>query len=307
MIAFLFPGQGAQSIGMLSDIFQAYPQIASDTFAVAKGVLGRDIEPICVQGPQETLDMTVNTQPCILTVEEIARRVLLAQDIQPDMVAGFSLGEWSALVAADVMTFEQTVRIIETRAEAMQAAVPPGAGAMAVILGKTGEEVEQLCQRAQGQVFPSNYNFPKQITVAGTTEGIDSLLDIAQQEGIAAKRLAVSVPSHCPLMRPAAEVLRKEIEGMAFNEPSISIVMNATGKLTSSASEIKENLIQQLVSPVLFEQSLSLMIASGVDTFIEVGPGKTLSGFIRKIDRSINTLQVNSVETLEKTVKDIKG
>lgn len=305
--AFLFSGGGAQYPGMAQDICQAHREAAA-VFEQANETLGRDIAALTFSADSDALNLTHNTQPCMLTTEIAMLRVLEASGVSAAITAGFSLGEWAALVAAGVLPFERALPLVQLRADAMQRAVPAGEGGMAVILGKTAEEVAALCARVAG-VSPSNYNCPGQITVAGVIRGIQALLEITQREGVTAKQLAVSIPSHCALMKPAADELEAAIRDVAFCAPRHPIVMNATGEATADVDVIKANLIKQLTMPVLFEQSVRYMLGSGVDTFIEIGPGKVLSGLVKKTakasGRDVTVLRTENLETLRAGLADI--
>ncbi|MDO5111466.1 MAG: ACP S-malonyltransferase [Clostridia bacterium] len=278
--AFLFSGQGAQYVGMARDVCQGYPEAAA-VFALADDVLGRSISAVAFAGPEEALNQTENTQPAVFACEIALLRVLEKRGAQAAVCAGFSLGEWAALVAAGVLSFEDALLLVQKRAYIMQTAVPLGEGGMAVVLGKSDAEVEALCKRA-GEVTPSNYNCPGQITVAGRSAGIEALLSIAEQEGIAAKRLAVSVPSHCPMMQDAADALAAAIADTPFLDARIPVVMNCTARAESSGAQIKKNVIAQLTHPVLFQRSTETMLGMGITDFVEIGPGKTLCGLVKK-------------------------
>lgn len=278
--AFLFSGQGAQYVGMAKDICEAHPE-AADVFARADEILGRSISTVAFEGPEEALGQTENTQPAVLTCEIALLRVLEAKGMRAQVCAGFSLGEWAALVCAGVLNFETALPLIQKRARLMQQAVPIGEGGMAVILGKTAEETEALCAGI-GDVYPSNYNCPGQITVAGRSDGIDALLAYAEQNGVIAKRLAISVPSHCPLMKSAAEALAAVIEDLPFANANMPVFMNCSGEAETEGARIKKNIIEQLTHPVLFQKSIEAILGLGISEFIEIGPGKTLCGLVRK-------------------------
>ena len=302
--AFLFSGQGSQQVGMMQDICEVYPQ-ALDVFNDASHILKYDIASMINDGPQEDLDQTENTQPCLLTAEIAGLRALEAQGIHADLAAGFSLGEWAALVAAEVISFEQAIQLVQLRARAMQDAVPIGNGGMAVIIGKQSDFVDALCQRVDAYVTPSNYNCPGQITVAGTAKGIEELMTIAEAEGISVMKLSVSIPSHCKLMQPAADRLAATIETVPFHVPKFPVIMNTSGLVVTDVAEIKRNVISQLTLPVQFEKTLQTMMREGADTFIEIGPGKTLTGFVKKVAKqsnlSVRTLQAANIKTLQET------
>lgn len=298
--AFLFSGQGAQYVGMMQDIADAYPESAA-CFALADDILGYGVSHDVFFGPADVLNLTEHTQPAMLTAEAAVLRVFQARNIFPAMVAGFSLGEWTALHAAGVLDFEDTLRLVRLRAGFMQQAVPVGKGAMAAILGKSAADVEALC--AQYGVFPSNYNCPGQITVAGYSANMDKLMETAEKEGIAAKRLAVSIPSHCPLMQPAAEKLAEAVGKYTFCTPEMPVVMNALGKPVTNTADLQKNIVDQLIMPVRFEQSIAYMLDAGIDRFIEIGPGKVLTSLVKKtakaLGREVTALRTDSVESLQ--------
>lgn len=306
--AILFSGQGGQQPGMMRDLIDTYPA-ARELFDTASALLGRDIYALTMEGTQEELDRTENTQPCVLACELAAFRVYRQLGLPFDAVVGFSLGEWAALSACGAAAEEDVLQLIASRAAAMQRAVPLGEGAMAAILGQNEAFVQELCQ-AVGDVGPANYNCPGNITVSGTAAGIDRLLKTADEQDIMATRVPVSVPSHCPLLTPAVEELQPVIQTLSLREPQVNLVMNATGKVTSAPEEIRENLIQQLVRPVLFQQSVELLFAQGYDCFVELGPGKTLSNMVKRTAKaakiSVQILQLNSLEGVEK-VKEALG
>lgn len=299
--AIMFSGQGAQYPGMMRDIFESYPQ-TQDVFNQAEKALRRDIYGLSMNSDAEELNRTRNTQPCLLACELAALRVFQTCTLPYEAALGFSLGEWAALVAAGAARDEDVLRAIETRADAMQRAVPPGEGGMVVILGKDAEFVSQLCSSIGG-IAPANYNCPGNITVAGTAKAVQTLLQRAEEENLLVNQVAVSVPSHCNLMESAAEELRPMIQAMPLGEPKIKLVMNATGRPAADSKEMKENLIRQLSSPVMFQQSVEYLLAQGFDTFIEIGPGKALSGMVKRtakqIKKKVTVLQFNSLEGVE--------
>lgn len=299
-LAFLFPGQGVQKVGMAIDICGEYPE-AREAFAIAERVLGRDLYALCMNGPQESLDLTINTQVCILAAEVAVLRVLQKNGIRPDAMIGFSLGEVAALVGAEVITFEQAISFVAIRAKAMQDALPPGEGGMAVVIGQPNEYVEALCAGISG-VVPANYNCPLQVTVSGTAAGIEALLSRAEADGIIASRLPLSVASHCWLMEPAARVLEQALSAIPLRAPSVPVYMNATGEKTVSPEEIRKNLIVQLTRPVLLEQSIRQAVADGITSFAEVGPGRVLTGFAKKIHGAAKLFRTGNVQELQQTM-----
>lgn len=299
--AIMFSGQGTQYPGMMRDIVD-HNKEAKEIFQIAQEVLGRDIYHLAMESQSEELDKTVNTQPCLLACELAAWCVLQELKISYEAVLGFSLGEWSALVASGVASVQDVLCAVGRRAEAMQRAVPLGAGGMAVVLGVDGESVSALC-RSIGGIAPANYNCPGNISVAGTTEAVGRFLAAATEQDWTANRLAVSIPSHCALMRPAADELVPIIRDMQMETPEKALVMNATGTVVDRVDSIKENLIRQLSHPVLFQQSVEYLLDAGFDTFIEIGPGKTLCGMVKRTAKSrkkkVNVFPFHSLETVD--------
>lgn len=301
--AILFSGQGGQHPGMMRDLIDAYPA-ARELFDTASALLGRDIYALTMEGTQEELDRTENTQPCVLACELAAFRVYRELGLPYNAVIGFSLGEWAALSAVGAADEKSVLSIIARRAAAMQRAVPPGNGAMAAILGKDRAYVEELCKSAGG-VSPANYNCPGNITVSGTAEGVGRLLTLAEEQGAMVSKLPISVPSHCDLMAPAVEELRPFVQKMPLREPQVEFVMNAVGRSISDPTEIRENMMQQLIRPVLFQQSVELLLSEGFNTFVEIGPGKTLSNIVKRTAKaaniSVKLYQFNDLDTCKKT------
>lgn len=304
--AIMFSGQGAQFPGMMRDILESDPQ-TKDVFELAEKVLGRDIYALSMDAPQEELDRTRNTQPCLLACELAALRVFQTCGLPYEAALGFSLGEWAALAAAGVAREEDVLRTIGIRADAMQRAVPPGEGGMVSVLGQDGEFVSRLCASIGG-IAPANYNCPGNITVAGTASAAQALLKRAEEEKLMVAPVAISIPAHCVLMEPAVEELRPVIQALPLNEPQTELVMNATGRPAADGKEIKENLIRQLSHPVLFQQSVEYLLEQGFDTFIEIGPGKALSGMVKRTakqeKKKVRILQFNSLEGVE-AVKEL--
>lgn len=299
--AIMFSGQGAQYPGMMRDIFDKYPQ-TQEVFHLAEKALGRDIYKLSMDSDAEELNCTRNTQPCLLACELAALRAFQDCMLPYEAVLGFSLGEWAALAAAGAAREEDVLRAIEARADAMQRAVPLGEGGMVVILGKDEEFVSQMCAEIGG-ITPANYNCPGNITVAGTTAAIQTLLRRAEEEQFLVNQVAVSIPSHCALMKSAVEELQPMIQALPLSSPQVELVMNATGRPAVDSGEMKENLIRQLSSPVMFQQSIEYLLAQGFDTFIEIGPGKALSGMVKRTAKSakkkVTVFQFNSLEGVE--------
>ncbi|NOX20190.1 MAG: ACP S-malonyltransferase [Nitrospirae bacterium] len=305
-IAFVFPGQGSQYVGMGKALYEKYP-LAKETFDEASEVLGYDMAELCFNGPKQELDRTFRTQPAILTASIAAYRVFKSFDIEPVAVAGHSLGEYSALVAAEVMSFKDAVSLTEKRGIFMQEAVPEGKGLMAAILGLSRDQVDEICLTVKsGYVASANFNCPGQIVIAGEREAVEEAISIAKEMG--AKRaipLAVSAPSHCALMIEACKRLKEELDKMTLSQPRVPVVNNADAIFLNTTDSIKASLIKQLDSPLLWEDSIRTMIDSGIDTFVEVGPGKVLCGLIRRIDNSVKTLYTD--EGIDKIVETLKS
>lgn len=302
-IAFIFSGQGAQYSGMMRDIAEEYRD-SQIVFDVADNVLNRKISKLCFEGGQEELNLTHNTQPCVLAADLAAYMAIISNGIKPDAVAGFSLGEYAALVASGVIEIAEAISIVQKRADYMQDAVPVGIGAMAAVMKLSELEVKELCDEVDGFVVPANYNCPGQIVVSGESGAIDRLCELAKDKKIRAVKLPVSAPFHCELMAPAAEKLKSELTEIKFLSPTIPIYLNVDGKKESDSMMIREKLILQAKSPVRWEETLHNMVDDGIDTFIELGPGKTLSGFVKKtFPEGVHILNVTDIESLNETVR----
>ena len=304
--AFLFPGQGSQYVGMGKDLVDNFKE-AADVFAEADDALGEKLSKLCFEGPEDQLKLTANTQPCILTVSIAALRVLQNEtDISPSLVAGHSLGEYSALVAAGALNFADAVRIVRQRGTFMQEAVPVGVGGMAAILGMETAAVEELCEEsAQGQsIAPANYNCPGQIVISGHMEAVQRAVDNAEAKG--AKRailLPVSAPFHSSLMKPAAErLLAEALAPIEINDLSIPVLSNVEADLYPSKDKVKELLSQQVDHPVRWIEEMDKMISEGIDTALELGPGKVLCGLMRKISRDVKMKNIENSETLKDAI-----
>lgn len=298
--AWLFPGQGAQKVGMGQALYHQSPE-ARSIFDRADEALGFSISRLCFEGPEEELLLTKNGQPAILTVSIAALAALKAAAPQlppPHFVAGHSLGEYSALVAAEALSLEDAVRIVRARGIAMQDAVPPGAGAMAAIMGGGADAVEQLCRdAAEGDVLaPANFNAPSQIVIAGTQAAVTRAIALAKTHSLKAILLKVSAPFHCSLMAPAAERVREELSKVTVSAPLFPVVANINAKPNSNPEEIRALLVQQVAGPVLWARSIQTLREQGVERALELGPGKVLSGLVKRIDP---TLIVRNVETPE--------
>ncbi len=307
-IAFVFPGQGAQFVGMGKELVEKYDS-ANKVFEVASESLGYDMKKLCFEGPEEKLKITENTQPAILTMSIATLEVLKEKGITPNMVAGLSLGEYSALVAANVISFEEAVKIVKVRGKYMQEEVPIGVGTMAAFIGLPREKVLEACKEASvvGVVEPANFNSPIQTVISGEIKAVERAVEIGKELGAKkAKVLKVSAPFHSSLLKGAGEKLRRDLEGIELNDYKIPVVANVTADYYPSLSSIKELLVKQVSSPVLWEDSVRKMIDDGVNIFIEVGPGKALSSFIKRISRKVQILNVEDITSLEKTLSKLK-
>ena len=308
-LAFVFPGQGAQTVGMGKDFCAQY-EVAKKLFAQADEALGYSIQQMCFEGPEEDLKLTANTQPAILTMSVIANEILKEHGLQPDVTGGHSLGEYSALVAADVLDFQDAVVLVHKRGQFMQEAVPVGQGGMAAIIGLADEVIVDACEKATktaGEVQAVNFNCPGQTVIAGMTKGVEAAVETLKAAG--AKKaviLPVSAPFHSTLMKPAAEKLAAELDKVQIRDAKIPVVSNFTGELETKADEIKANLVAQADHPVKWIACVNTMSAFGADTFVEAGPGKTLCGFNRRIDKSLKSMNVENLETLQKTLDYFK-
>jgi len=304
MIAFIFPGQGSQKVGM-GQAFAAADPIARDTFAEADAALGAPLSRLCFDGPESELTLTENTQPAILTVSVAIARVLEARGWRPDFYAGHSLGEYSAHVAAGTFGFADAVRTVRNRGRYMQEAVPVGAGAMAAILGLDGDAVAAACaEAADGEVVsPANLNAPGQVVIAGTVAAVQRAGALAKAAG--AKRvipLAVSAPFHCALMKPAEDRLAPELRSLAVNTPNVPVVANVDGAAKRDAMGAIEALVHQVSLPVRWEAVVQRLASEGVTTYVEVGPGTVLSGLVKKIHPGAQVLSFGSPADLAAVV-----
>jgi [acyl-carrier-protein] S-malonyltransferase len=303
-LAFCFPGQGSQAVGMGKALAEAFPE-SRQVFDQADQALGFPLSRLCFEGPEEELRLTANTQPAILTASVAAYRALAARGARPDWVAGHSLGEYSALVAAGALDLADAVRTVRRRGEYMQEAVPVGQGAMAAILGLDLAGIEAACaEAAQGQVVaPANINSPGQIVIAGHKEAVARAIEACQARGNKrAIPLPVSAPFHCALMRPAQERLAVDLERLAFRDPEVPLVRNVDAAIVRTARECREGLVRQVSGAVLWQPSIERLRQQGVTTFVEVGPGTVLAGLIRKIDREPTVLGVGDPAGVEKAL-----
>ena len=302
-LAFVFPGQGAQAVGMGKDLVQAEAK-AQSLYKEADQALGFELSRIILEGPESELKATYNTQPALLTTSIAFLEAFQARyGLKPDYVAGHSLGEYSALVAAGVMSFADAVRTVRARGEFMEAAVPSGQGAMAAVLGAEREALQSLCASisAEGHVAElANLNCPGQIVVSGSQAGVQAVVErVKEAGGKRAIPLEVSGPFHSSLMRPASEKLAGVLEQVSMSRAAVPVVANVNARPVQDPGEIRGLLVEQVHSSVLWEDSVAWLIADGVDTFIEFGSGSVLAGLIKKIDRSVRVVSINSLEALE--------
>ncbi|MFS0861452.1 ACP S-malonyltransferase [Fredinandcohnia sp. 179-A 10B2 NHS] len=308
-IAFVFPGQGSQIVGMGKELADS-SDIVREVFRRADEKLQEDLTELIFSGTQEKLTLTVNAQPALLTTSFAILEKFKEAGIKPDFVAGHSLGEYSALVAAGAIKFEDAVYAVRKRGEFMEEAVPAGKGTMAAILGMQSDELHQITEEITATGNPvqlANINCPGQIVISGSVEGVKLACEQAKANG--AKRaipLEVSGPFHSSLMQPAAEKLSTVLDSIDINHALIPVVANVDAQEMTESFQIKENLIKQLYSPVQWEASVEYMLNKGVDTFIEIGPGKVLSGLIKKVNRRVATYAISDVGTLEMTIRTLK-
>jgi [acyl-carrier-protein] S-malonyltransferase len=308
-LAFVFPGQGSQKVGMGRELAQAVPAAAA-AFAEADAALGFPLSRLCFEGPEEELTLTANTQPAILTASVAAYWALEARGVKPDWVAGHSLGEWSALVAAGALHLADAVAAVRKRGQYMQEAVPVGEGAMAAILMLDLLAIEAACvEAAEDQVVvPANINSPGQVVIAGHTAAVERAMEKCKARGAKrVLRLPVSAPFHCPLMRPAQERLAADLRGLALNAPGVPLVNNVDARAVLTAEDVRDGLVRQVSAPVRWEQSVQELVRQGVDTFVEVGPGQVLSGLVKKIEKGARVLNVEDPASLDAAVAALGG
>jgi len=305
LIAFLFPGQGSQAVGMGKELFDKFP-LGRQTFEEADDVLGYKLSQVCFEGPEDQLRLTEITQPAILTVSVAALRVLEMRAPKPTYVAGHSLGEYSAHVASGTFSFADALRTVRNRGKYMQEAVPVGVGAMAAILGMDYDKVAAVCQdAAQGEVCaPANINSPEQIVISGNTTAVERAANFADERGAKrAKLLPVSAPFHCSLMKPAQDRLEADLNAIKMQKPVYPVASNVEAEFVDDGLRARDTLVSQVTGSVKWDQCIRLLIAQGVETFVEVGPGKVLCGLMRQIDRSKTCLNVGDEASLTKTLE----
>ena len=301
MNAFIFPGQGAQFPGMGKDLFDNF-SVAKQVFAEANEALDFDLSDLCFNGPEDDLKLTRNTQPAILTMSVAALRVVETETgLRPSLAAGHSLGEYSALVCSGAIDFAAAVKAVRLRGTFMQEAVPVGVGAMAAILSAEADALVEICaEAAQGEVVaPANYNSPGQIVIAGHVSAVNRAIEIAKGKGYRkAMLLPVSAPFHCSLMQPAADRLKAVLAGLSYQQMLLPVVTNVEARANDDCARVQELLVTQVCAPVLWEQSVNAMIQSGVTRFIEIGPGKVLSGLVKRISKDVQLANVEDRNSL---------
>lgn len=306
-IAIVFPGQGSQSIGMGKEFYDSSP-IAKEIFVQADKILGFSLTNLCFSEPEDKLKQTINVQPALFTVGYIAYRLLGEQGINPVVVAGHSLGEYTALTAAGVFDFETGLKLVAERGKLMQSAGTDNPGSMAAVLGMTEPEILDVCKQAEsaGYVGVANYNCPGQIVITGSVAGVAKAVDLITAQGKKAIPLPVSGAFHSPLMESAANSLAALIQQQKFQKPQIAVVPNVTAEYTFDVESIKATLVKQMLSPVLWEASVRKMMQNGITCFVEAGIGKVLCGMIKRIDRQALILKVENISSLNSTIQTIK-
>lgn len=310
-IAFLFPGQGSQAVGMGRELSERFP-IAAQTFAEADEALGFSLSGLCFDGPNESLRLTENTQPAILAVSVAAWRVLASHGIEPQFAAGHSLGEWSAHVTAGTLGFADALRAVKARGKAMQEAVPAGEGGMAAVLSLTAEQVAEACQQASAEtgltVQAANMNSAGQTVISGALAAVERASAICKEKGARrALMLPVSAPFHCSLMQPAQDEVECVLSGLHLSEPRIPVAANVTGGLVTTADATRDALIRQVTGAVRWVDCMQSVAGAGANLFIEVGPGKVLCGLLKQIDPTLKALNVENIASLEETLAAVNA
>jgi len=305
-IGFLFPGQGAQSVGMGKDLYDEYEDYRK-VYQNVKEITGVDVIDLTFNSSEEILSQTKNTQICILTMSLAILELLKKENIEAVVSSGLSLGEYSALIYSGALSFYEGVRIVKTRGELMQKLCPEGNWSMAAILGLNEAQVEKVCSEIDGFVAPANFNCPGQIVISGEKDAVLKAIENAKNLG--AKRaleLKTSGPFHTIMLENASNKLRKELENISIEDFQTKVIKNIDGKEYSSKDDVKDILAKHIINPVKFEQGLKTMIDIGVDTFLEIGPGRTLSGFVKKVDKNLNVFNINNIESLKNTIDQLK-
>lgn len=308
-IAFLFPGQGSQAVGMGKELAEKYPA-ARQTFEEADDAIGFSLSQLCFEGPEDQLRLTENTQPAILTVSVATWRVLKEHGVEPVWVAGHSLGEYSAHVATGTLSFADAVRTVRNRGRYMQEAVPVGVGAMAAIVGMETDKVQQICADAsEGEVCePANMNSPEQVVISGNKSAVERAVALATERGAKkAVLLQVSAPFHCSLMQQAQERLAADLKALQMQNPSVPVMCNVDAALVETADASRDALIRQVTGAVRWDECVRGLIAKGAETFVEVGPGKVLWGLMRQIDRAKTSWQTSDDAALQKALQGLTG
>ena len=309
-IGFIFPGQGAQSVGMCKDLYDEYEEVRK-VYKKASDILDIDMAKLTFETSEDELGKTKNTQIAILVMSLAILELLKNRGIEAEEVAGLSLGEYTALIYAGFISFNEGLKLVQKRGEFMQKYVPKGIWSMAAVMGLEDEQVEAVCNKAQnkGFVVPANYNCPKQLTISGEKEAVEYAMELAKENGARKIReLKTSGPFHTQKLQTAAIKLKEELNDINISyKNGIKVIKNIDAKEYTENTNIKDNLAEHITHPVRFKESIQKMIEDGVDTFIEVGPGKVLSGFVKKIDNSVKILHINNVESLEQTISELKS